>query len=77
MTTRTVRVIQRSADGWNIRIVSVTVAWVCPVCGQPRGEPFNLNFCEDGEWFSCDRWDNPCGHIDLYKDVIAEAKVAA
>lgn len=74
MTTRTVRVIQRFNGGWSINILPVTVEWVCPQCGQPRGEPSNLNFCEDGEWFSCDRWDNPCGHVDMYADVIAESR---
>lgn len=70
---RTIRVIQRSADGWNMNIVQIAVNWFCPVCGKPRGEPVLKNFCEDGDWYSVDCWSNPCGHVDMYRDVLKEA----
>lgn len=54
-----------------------TVPWLCPQCGGPRGEPRPHNFSEDGAWYVCDRWDNPCGHIDHYHDVIREVEVAS
>lgn len=73
--TRTVRIIIR--NGWHMHIESVTVDWFCPVCGGPRGEPRGHNFHEDGEWFFCHQWVNPCGHVDLYPQVAEEAKANA
>ncbi|MBI4321881.1 MAG: hypothetical protein HY675_25585 [Chloroflexi bacterium] len=78
--TRTVRVVNRNIGPANdtrgyygVHIDRVTVPWVCCTCGGPRGEPQPYNFCEDGEWLVCDRWTNPCGHVDVYDDVIAQA----
>lgn len=45
----------------------------CPVCGEPRGKPVMIPYCEDGHHYSVDQWNNPCGHVDLYKDVLQEA----
>lgn len=61
-------------DGWTYYPKVVTISDTCPVCGGKRGTPKGHNFCEDGEWFNVDIWDNPCGHIDKYKDVYFEAK---
>ena len=55
-------------DGWTYHPTTVTIADHCPVCGEKRGTPYPHTFCEDGEWFTVDRWDNPCGHIDTYKN---------
>jgi hypothetical protein len=75
-TTMTVRVVDRgtsrSYTGVNIR--TVTIPAVCPKCGGPRGGKYPHNFCEDGEWMNCDRWDNPCGHTDYYSAVLEEAR---
>lgn len=49
----------------------------CPVCGGPRGTPVRRTFCEDGEWYSVDCWENPCGHRDMYADVLIEAVMLA
>lgn len=51
----------------------VVLPWVCPRCGGPRGEPFpGISF--DGSLrLACDRWLNPCGHVDTYEQVRAEA----
>jgi hypothetical protein len=75
---RTVTIMYRGTydggSGWRYYPVKATIAATCPVCGGPRGEPVMRRFCEDGEWFDLDTWENPCGHIDLYRDVYAEAK---
>lgn len=54
-------------------IRKVTIPTVCPRCGGPRGEVRGHNFCSDGEWAHVNVWDNPCGHVDMYADVIREA----
>lgn len=74
--TMSVRVIDRS--GWGTSapypaIRTVTISVHCRACGGRRGEPRNRNFHEDGEWLSCDVWDNQCGHVDMYESVLAEA----
>ncbi|HYQ62544.1 hypothetical protein [Actinophytocola sp.] len=51
----------------------VTISAICPRCGGPRGEPYGHNFCDDGDWSWVQRWNNPCGHVDYYEDVIREA----
>jgi hypothetical protein len=61
-------------DGWTRYPVAVEIAGTCPVCGGPRGEPRGHNFYEDGDTFHVNVWDNPCGHVDRYPDVIAEAR---
>ncbi|BBA98267.1 hypothetical protein RVR_4396 [Actinacidiphila reveromycinica] len=55
-----------------VRIVTVTVAPECPVCGGPRGSAVPYRFHEDGDWFVVDKWKNPCGHVDPYVTVLAE-----
>ena len=64
-------------DGWTYYPVTIEISGNCPICGQLRGKPYPYNFCEDGEWSTVDRWDNPCGHIDKYGDCIREAKQLA
>lgn len=73
MDTRTVFVMDRS-EPWYPKVVTVTLKWSCPKCGGSRGEPRGHNQCEDGEWFHVNVWDNPCGHTDYYKAVLAEAR---
>lgn len=74
--TMRVRVVSRgtgrSYEG--VRIHTVTIQNRCPKCLGPRGEATPYRFCEDGAWYTCDRWDNPCGHVDMYGDVLAEAQ---
>ena len=53
-------------DGWTYGARRVEIKDTCPICGGKRGTPYNYAFCEDGEWFNVDRWENPCGHIDSY-----------
>lgn len=61
-------------DGWTYYPLTVVIGETCPVCGKKRGQPYPYRFCEDGEWFTVDKWENPCGHIDKYKDCFLEAK---
>ena len=54
-----------------VKIVSVDLTpWVCGVSGEPRVEPYPWNFVEDGERFTCHRWDNPCGHVEMYHTLL-------
>ncbi|WP_438769064.1 hypothetical protein [Brevibacillus sp. JB24b] len=72
MEVKRVRIVDRSNWGrcgpypW---IRSVYVAWVCPYCGEPMGEPHPHSFHEDGEWYVCDVWSNPCGHVATYSEL--------
>lgn len=74
-----VRVRDTRFDSWGHGLTraivrSVTIADTCPVCGGPRGTARNANQCDDGEFYSVDVWDNPCGHIDHYNAVLNEAE---
>lgn len=79
--TMTVRVGDRSSwsFGRTLPVLTVTIPAVCPRCGGPRGEPEELVF---SEWmlhrgkvtYLTHRWFNPCGHVDLQQDVVAEAR---
>jgi hypothetical protein len=75
--TMTVRVIDRgtSRSYEGLRIRQVNISAYCLKDGQRRGEPRGHHFSEDGEWYTCDRWTNPCGHVDMYDDVLVEAGV--
>lgn len=84
--TLTVRICDRGAgrDYVGVTIRTVTIPANCPVCGGPRGVDAdgnatvrNHNFSEDGDWYSVDRWSNPCGHSDMYADVLREARAYA
>jgi len=55
-------------------IRTVTISDLCQVCGGPRGVPQSSWECDDGDYFSVDRWVNPCGHLDMYRAVLAEAR---
>ena len=60
--------------GWIYYPITVEISDECPICGAKRGTPFSYRFCEDGEWFVVSKWNNPCGHIDKYKDCFFESK---
>jgi len=57
--------------------VRVTLAWVCPQCGGPRGEPFYGISYDGSRQLAVHRWINPCGHIDLYRGARREAGLDA
>lgn len=71
----TVTIPDRSGSRWSVELSTVTIPDACPACGGPRGEPTEHQFFEDGVTFTVDRWVNPCGHVDLYQDVLKEAGV--
>lgn len=79
--TVTVTVRDRSAESpWgsgpvNPVIRKVTISAFCPQpgCSSRRGEPRGLNQHDDGNWYWTQVWENPCGHIDMYSAVVAEA----
>lgn len=69
-----VTVIER--HGLDLCLTTVSISNRCPVCGGERGKPYWYHFCEDGDWYDVQRWDNPCGHVDKYSDVLKEADMA-
>jgi hypothetical protein len=77
--TMTVRVRDTSAESpWgsgltNPVVRTVMISAFCTVCGGRRGEPTNLNQCDDGAHYSVDVWTNPYGHTDQYTAVVTEA----
>lgn len=79
--TMTVKVRDRASEApWGTGLTTpvtreVTISAYCqrPGCGQRRGEPRGLNQCDDGAFYWVQAWDNPCGHVDYYRDVIREA----
>ncbi|WP_327415479.1 hypothetical protein [Streptomyces sp. NBC_01233] len=77
--TMTVRVTNRGeGPGYSgVGIVTVTVAARCPQCGGPRGWDTvkTSRITEDGEHYYADAWSNPCGHLDLYADVLRESRL--
>lgn len=54
-------------------IRTVTISAHCPVCGKRRGEPQGMNQSDDGAHYWVQVWTNPCGHTDMYADVVEEA----
>jgi hypothetical protein len=68
---QTVR-IPGSRDHSGFHLVTVTLAWVCPVCGGPRGQVARAVSYDGSRQLACDGWSNPCGHIDLYAAVRKE-----
>jgi hypothetical protein len=70
-----VTVVERSkSTGGVLNTPEIEIADNCPKCGQPRGKPYGFNFWEDGTSHWCQCWQNPCGHIDYYDDVLKESK---
>ena len=69
---RTVR-IPGSTDHAGQHLIAVTLRWVCPTCGGSRGQVRPAISYDGWRRLACDGWSNPCGHIDFYADVRAEA----
>lgn len=81
--TMEVTVRDRSAEApWGVGLINpvvrtITISAFCPVCGGRRGEPQGLNQCDDGAYYWVQVWTNPCGHTDMYADVVIEAEKLA
>lgn len=52
----------------------VRLRWVCPVCGGQRGEIFNTLSYDGSRRLGVHGWNNPCGHVDYYSAMRAEAR---
>ncbi|WP_030672214.1 hypothetical protein [Streptomyces sp. NRRL B-1347] len=57
-----------------VAICTVEISSTCPRCGEPRGPVRPDPFVHDGQRLVRDQWTNPCGHVDQYSEVIAEAR---
>lgn len=51
----------------------VRISRLCPQCKGPRGIPRKHMHPERGEVYNIDIWENACGHIDHYPQVLLEA----
>ena len=70
---RTVK-IPSCAQHEGLYLAEVRLAWVCSVCGGPRGEIDHGKLSYDGSLrLVVDGWSNPCGHVDKYEACILEA----
>ena len=69
---RTVR-IPGSTDHAGHHLITVTLRWVCPTCGGPRGAVRPAISYDGSRRLACDGWTNPCGHIDTYAAARLEA----
>lgn len=70
---RTVTIPER-AEHEGFHSVTVSLRWVCPKCGGPRGEVYPALSYDGSRRLSVDGWSNPCGHVDSYAACRAEAQ---
>ncbi len=61
-------------EGFQPCVRRIRISAFCPKCGQPRGKVFshNMRSYDGSRYVICDGWENPCGHIDKYEDVVNE-----
>ena len=52
----------------------VELLWTCPVCGGPRGEPYDSTVDDEGAPAGVQCWENSCGHVDSDVAVVVEAE---
>ena len=52
----------------------VTISKICPCCGGERGKPKLIRQFDNVDYRYIHTWDNPCGHVDYYSDVLKEAE---
>lgn len=74
--TRIVRVPDSHANwgrsGDPVVVRTLRISTFCR-CGAERGTPQNSNEYTDGQHYSVDKWDNPCGHLDAYDTLLRKA----
>lgn len=68
--------IPGSTDHAGHHLITITLQWLCPACGGPRGKVFRTVSYDGSRRLACDGWRNPCGHIDFYSDVRVQAEAA-
>jgi|SRR5579872_967767 len=56
--------------------IQVLLEWKCPTCERPRGEPTEGFSFDGSRRLACHTWINPCGHVDKYSSIRAEARLA-
>lgn len=66
--TRTVT-IPASAEHDGYAALTVTLPWVCLICGGPRGEPGSTISYDGSRRLHVHGWSNPCGHVESYRQV--------
>ncbi|PCJ57326.1 MAG: hypothetical protein COA65_09715 [Rhodospirillaceae bacterium] len=59
-------------DGYPGNAIIINISDICPVCGEKRGVPFKGLSYDGSRRLHVDLWQNRCGHIDRYSDVIKE-----
>ncbi|MNY85663.1 putative ATP-dependent helicase DinG [compost metagenome] len=69
-----VKVFDRETWQQEQRVYEITVDWVCPECGGPRGDIVEQNFHFNGQDFPHHIWQNPCGHKDSHAAALQQAK---
>lgn len=63
--TRTITIPAcRDHAGWHE--ATITVPWLCIVCGGPRGEAFDTISYDGSRRLGVSGWTNPCGHVESY-----------
>lgn len=65
----------RTVEGGPVHVRTVKIHPTCPRCGRRRGRPLSRTARDSSSHakFGYDWWENPCGHVDLYADVLKEA----
>lgn len=59
--------------GYYFNLTTIEIADECPKCGKKRGVKRWEGLSYDGSRrLNVDCWENECGHIDKYSDVIKE-----
>lgn len=71
--TRLVKIPAHSEHGGRDALW-VRLKWVCPKCGETRGEPHAVISWDGSRRLYCDGWENPCGHVDTYTACRKEAE---
>jgi len=59
--------------GYPGNLITIEISDNCPVCGAKRGTSRWQGLSYDGSRrLNVDCWENACGHIDVYSNVIKE-----
>jgi len=56
------------------KAIEVCLRWICPVCGEPRGEIKKTDYIDgSGAVLKADGWENGCGHKEKMRKIRNEA----
>jgi len=75
--SRQVKIVERHRDVSQpfSNVLLIELPWVCPRCGGPRGEPEVGLAYTGSQRMQVHEWANPCGHVDMYENLLAEVEV--